>query len=89
MPVETPVPDFKSEIVNACSFCQSTRTPDPNNVIVSLVESSSIVAMSQAICETCLRGAVCAASREFRRLSERNKKPPSGPKSKAKKVARK
>jgi hypothetical protein len=72
---DSAVRDWKSDHMVSCSFCLASRKPDPHLVIVSLVNGSH----DRAICETCIKGAVVAATREYRRLAERNKTPPSGP----------
>ncbi len=69
------VKQWKSEYMIPCSFCIGTRTPDPDNVIVSLEMGNDTV----AICNTCIKGATCAAAREFRRIADRSKEPPSKP----------
>ncbi len=71
---DSEVKQWKSEYMIGCSFCPATRKPDPDTVIVSLETGND----SLAICEVCLKGANCAAPREYRRQTER-KKPPSKP----------
>ncbi len=62
------VQSWKSEHRVPCSFCRSARVPDPNMVIVSLESGNDSV----SICEACIKGAICAAAREFRVQSERS-----------------
>ncbi len=68
---DSQVRDWQSEHMQSCIFCDSGRRPDPNNVIVSMVKTSG----SPAICELCVKGAVIAVTREYRRLADR--KPPN------------
>lgn len=72
---EADVKQWKSEHMIPCAFCIASRVPDPNHVIVSLESGNDTI----SICEVCIKGATIAIVQEYRRLTERFKKPPSKP----------